>query len=215
MTPELQTKIIKANPILFRDYGRPITETCISWGLDVGDGWFDLLNDLCTDLSKMIQEQLKECNTQDISCRFCGCEKRFHYGSLTRSPKKCMKVSKVPERFIPYNTWKWKWGKNSKPVQGLETMIHGVRSAFVKKDLLSCHCEKFDFSVGVAVQVKEKFGELRVYMHNSSEQMEDRIDEATLLSLKTCETCGKPGKSYDDGWIRTLCVPCKEKRNAL
>jgi len=56
-----------------------------------------------------------------------------------------------------------------------------------------------------ALQIKEKFGELRFYMSACNEKIDALIDEATSLSLKTCERCGELGKIRTDGWYRTLC----------
>jgi hypothetical protein len=53
-------------------------------------------------------------------------------------------------------------------------------------------------------QVKEKFGELRVYASGPKE-IWDRIDEATEESRRTCEECGKPGKHSTKGWHTTRC----------
>jgi hypothetical protein len=54
-------------------------------------------------------------------------------------------------------------------------------------------------------QIKEKFGGLRFYLEETSKENFDAILKAERLSLETCETCGAPGKSYSDGWIKTLC----------
>ena len=57
----------------------------------------------------------------------------------------------------------------------------------------------------VAVQVKEKFGGLRFYYEGGDEYINGLSAMAESMSYVTCETCGKPGKSTSDGWIRTLC----------
>lgn len=59
-----------------------------------------------------------------------------------------------------------------------------------------------------AVQVKEKFGTLRFYMSNSTDEMEDLIDEAEKESEVTCEYCGKPGRLRGWGWIECMCDGC-------
>jgi hypothetical protein len=65
-------------------------------------------------------------------------------------------------------------------------------------------------------QVKEKFGGLRFYTGGVPsaiyEQVEERIDAAEALSLRTCEVCGRDGKTYNDGWSRTLCPECEAER---
>jgi len=60
-------------------------------------------------------------------------------------------------------------------------------------------------------QVKEKFGGLRFYIGNSTEEMEKRIDEAEAECDRTCENCGAPGRSTGGGWIKTLCAECEAK----
>jgi hypothetical protein len=55
-------------------------------------------------------------------------------------------------------------------------------------------------------QVKEKFGRLRFYVSNASDEMYLRINEAEDSSSQICELCGERGKRVDvDGWWSTLC----------
>lgn len=56
------------------------------------------------------------------------------------------------------------------------------------------------------VQIKEKFGGLRFYIQNGSNEMYKRIVEAENQSYETCETCGEKGEIRRDiGWWMTLC----------
>jgi hypothetical protein len=59
--------------------------------------------------------------------------------------------------------------------------------------------------VPTAVQVKEKFGGLRFYTNGATDIQDAYITFAEMISVRTCEVCGKPGKRTSDGWIRTLC----------
>lgn len=54
-------------------------------------------------------------------------------------------------------------------------------------------------------QIKEKFGGLRFYYSGGDEKIDGMVMMAESWAAHTCETCGKPGKSRDGGWIRTLC----------
>lgn len=69
-----------------------------------------------------------------------------------------------------------------------------------------------------AIQVKEKYGSLRMYTGGVSAEKADAIwkliDEAEEESSKTCEQCGtKENVSQnEDGWIFTLCDDCRQKR---
>ena len=56
------------------------------------------------------------------------------------------------------------------------------------------------------VQIKEKFGGLRFYIQNGSNEMYKRIVDAENQSYETCETCGEKGEIRRDiGWWMTLC----------
>ena len=55
-------------------------------------------------------------------------------------------------------------------------------------------------------QIKEKFGGLRFYINDGSDEIYKRISEAEEQSYNTCEVTGKPGKLRNDiGWWTTLC----------
>lgn len=64
-------------------------------------------------------------------------------------------------------------------------------------------------------QIKEKFGDLRVYMNgNVPSEVYDIISKYERLSSKVCEDCGTRGtKTKDCSWITTLCVSCKAKHD--
>lgn len=68
-------------------------------------------------------------------------------------------------------------------------------------------------------QVKEKYGELRVYLSLDphleghitaavNSRVHALLDAAEAESRRTCEECGKPGKTRDTGWVKTLCPGC-------
>lgn len=71
-----------------------------------------------------------------------------------------------------------------------------------------------------AVQVKEKFGGLRFYTGQCDESTYDRvqdlISEYEEKSYQICEECGiTEGVTQTQGWIKTLCPKCMEKRNGV
>jgi hypothetical protein len=64
-------------------------------------------------------------------------------------------------------------------------------------------------------QVKEKFGGLRFYINEGSNEIHKRISDAEELSYETCETCGEHGEMRTDiGWYRTLCNKHYEERKS-
>lgn len=57
----------------------------------------------------------------------------------------------------------------------------------------------------VIEQIKEKFGGLRFYYQGGNDMIDGMVRMAESWAARHCEVCGKPGKSRDGGWIRTLC----------
>lgn len=61
--------------------------------------------------------------------------------------------------------------------------------------------------IPVAVQVKEKFGGLRFYVHGGNDAVHQEIEWAEGLSYHVCEVCGtmQDVSVWNLGWVRTLC----------
>lgn len=56
------------------------------------------------------------------------------------------------------------------------------------------------------MQVKEKFGGLRIYANFYYEDVRDIIEECEEKSYHVCEVCGEPGKlRVYHYWYKTLC----------
>lgn len=63
------------------------------------------------------------------------------------------------------------------------------------------------------LQIKEKFGGLRIYTSFSTPELDQLIDDAEEQSFKTCEYCGSTENiSQTTGWIKTLCSKCMKKK---
>lgn len=62
-------------------------------------------------------------------------------------------------------------------------------------------------SIPKIIQIKEKFGTLRVYLNYETKEQQILLDEAQKLSSKVCEFCGstKEVKLSSSGWRKTLC----------
>ena len=66
----------------------------------------------------------------------------------------------------------------------------------------------------IALQVKEKFGALRIYHRGGDEYCQGLVDMAVSWSWSTCELCGKGGKrhvGHTTGWIGSICDECSPK----
>lgn len=63
------------------------------------------------------------------------------------------------------------------------------------------------------LQIKEKFGGLRIYTSFSTPELDQLIDDAEEQSFKTCEYCGSTENvSQTTGWIKTLCSKCMREK---
>jgi len=148
MSPDKDAALCAKYPKIFRDRNAPMNQTCMCWGFDVGDGWYDLIDTLCDDIQNEVDNDVRQQGY------------KIERGDLK------------PEDAIPEE----------------------------------------DMQV-VAIQVKEKFGGLRFYTSGASERVDGMISMAESMSYKICETCGSPGRPNKDGWIATLCDPCREARD--
>lgn len=50
MKPELQNKLFNSYPQLFAEKDLPMSKTCMCWGIDCGDGWYNIINALCENI---------------------------------------------------------------------------------------------------------------------------------------------------------------------
>lgn len=70
MTEELELKLVAKYPKILRDHGGDMTKTCMHWGMEHGDGWYDLLDkgmekiqyfcNLCPSGVQLVADQIKE-----------------------------------------------------------------------------------------------------------------------------------------------------------
>ena len=47
MRKELDEKLCEKYPLIFKDRHADMTETCMCWGFECGDGWFNIIDVLC------------------------------------------------------------------------------------------------------------------------------------------------------------------------
>lgn len=136
MTPENTAKLYQAFPLLYRGKDKSIQESCMSWGFECHDGWFDLI----WNLSHAIEE----------SARRSG-------------------IAPNPDS----------WPE--------------------------------------AVQVKQKFGSLRIHLIHHSDEINTLIASATEVSQTICEKCGATNAQSVtiNRWVQTLCTKCQSESHAL
>ena len=78
MDERLQKKLVIRYPEIFRDYGGDIRYTCMAWGMECGDGWFELLNRMCHDIIKLAKNKDIKVIAHQVKEKFGGL--RFYFG---------------------------------------------------------------------------------------------------------------------------------------
>lgn len=63
------------------------------------------------------------------------------------------------------------------------------------------------------LQIKEKWGSLRIYTNFVTDELEKLIEDAEIESTKVCEKCGTREHvgTKHDGWRMTLCKNCVQE----
>ena len=64
--------------------------------------------------------------------------------------------------------------------------------------------EGLGIPIGI-IQVKEKWGGLRIYTDYSNKELDKVIYDVEHESLEVCEVCGRPGKLRGSNWYYTSC----------
>lgn len=102
-----------------------------------------------------------------------------------------------------------------------DLMVFGFECDDGWKDILWELCEKIEIELRTTphdssnpfrfLQVKQKYGTLRVYASWETDRISDLIQEAERKSCTTCEVCGDAGVRSGDFWVKTLCAKHHEE----
>ncbi len=157
MKRELDEALCAKYPLIFKDRNADMRTTAMCWGLECGDGWYNIIDVLCGLLTSDYRQA----------------QSRYD--------------------FIKDKLGQPRWA-SSKELVTQEDIDHATAKL-----------EEETLKVPVAVQVKEKFGGLRFYVHGATDKHYQYISFAESMSYRTCESCGAAGKTYTDGWHTTLC----------
>ena len=102
MKKELELQLVKKFPVIFKDYGGDMRDTCMHWGFECGDGWYDLIHNLCEKITLIIGNKNIKVTAHQVKEKFGGL--RFYYG--TESPETFMsKVNYIISHFMFGRKW--------------------------------------------------------------------------------------------------------------
>jgi hypothetical protein len=183
MREELDTKLCGKYPELFKNRYTPPKESLMCWGFDCGDGWYNLIDNLCIliDNHIMNERQLVRYNKEYHQMREAALE--GDWSLFNKSQEKLIAASTED-----HSDW----------LQRQREQLLGPVSEFLEQ--VECKIEPV-----TVIQVKEKFGGLRFYYDGGDEYIQGAVSMAERMSYSICEECGNLGKSRSGGWVRTLC----------
>ena len=67
------------------------------------------------------------------------------------------------------------------------------------------HLDACQQALPIFVQIKQKFGSLRMYYDGGDARAAGIVDMAETLSCCSCEVCGAPATTRPGRWVSTLC----------
>lgn len=184
MKQELEEKIYSKYPKLFKEVGLPPTQTCMAFGCDHGDGWYDIVAMMCSG----IQSHINQARTS-----------AFYVKKYNRALKQAINGN---DRNLRYHYQRMKFKEHE--------VEERVKNDLEKKEFRKQYQEVP--TQLVFTQIKEKFGTLRVYSSGGDEYCQGIIQMAEAMSGIICEECGARGQRREGGWIMTLCGKCEIKR---
>jgi hypothetical protein len=191
----LDEYLCKKYPKIFADRNKPMTESCMYWGLDVGDGWFYIIDALCSNIQSWVDNP-QWVEKKDLITKFKSLWNRTVWNWIVYPL-----VRKLPHDEYQRHSehWQFKYDSFEPPKENPYRQV-------------------------VAHQVKEKFGTLRFYYGGGGSNESERgyvrglIQMAESISGRTCEVCGNMNKdvSSTKGWITTVCPGCvRDGRNVI
>ncbi len=102
MKKEFELQLVKKFPIIFKDYGGDMRQTCLHWGFECGDGWYDLIYDLCEKINLLIGDKNIKVTAVQVKEKFGGL--RFYY-DLDAPETFISKVDYVVSHFMFNRKW--------------------------------------------------------------------------------------------------------------
>ena len=181
MKQELQDKLYEKYPKLFGQKDLSMQQTCMCWGIECGAGWYTIIDNAC----RLLQH---------------------HVDSSRKEKARILRWNRMLRQAVNGNTTNLH--RYFAKAYGEEKAEEEVRNQILKRDFREVKetTPQLQF-----VQVKEKYGTLRLYTNYVDDYIDGVINMAEMMSSVTCEVCGIPGRQTTGGWVRTLCVRCAKQ----
>jgi hypothetical protein len=177
MKQELDEQLCKKYPKIFKNRHASMQETCMCWGFECGDGWYNIIDQLCANIQHHIN-WIRKCRA----------------GALV--------YNRVLKRALNGDTAGLEWYhtyEGALPRIVNKRVDDSIYDAEYRTVVEKCHQV-------VVEQVKEKFGSLSFYYTGGDNTIDGMVRMAESMSEVSCEECGAPGKRNHSGWLRVRCA---------
>lgn len=197
MKTELQKKLFDKYPIIFQDRNKPMTETCMCWGVDTGDGWYNLIDKLCSELMYISKKHDVIIIADQVKEKYGTL--RFYYSvklgnRWTYHPMLVIKVINDITRRLPYKYFNW--------------LQHPIWKFYN-------WTRKFENRLDGKVFITEERGHWirhgrKMFAYNGiNDIISDVVGKYEDLSEMICEDCGSSAQlKCKYGWYKTICDKC-------
>jgi hypothetical protein len=179
MKQELDEYLCKVYPKMMVNRNKNMQETCMCWGFECGDGWFQILNQLMGNIQHHIDWNNRQ---REVVIKFNKIREAGQSGNAELFAD--LLAAEYGDKGFDSNLVK------RRAEEFMTTPLQPVPEEIPQVTL---------------DQVKEKFGTLRFYYTGGDDQIYGMVRMAESMSGVTCEECGKPGTSTSGGWIKTVC----------
>jgi hypothetical protein len=118
MHPLLDKYLCDKFPKLLAERNKPMQETCMCWGFECGDGWFYLIQSLCSAVQHRIDSRLEEIVNYD----------KYYPGGKGKDGKDAPYPKPEPIEQVVFSQVKEKFGGLRIYYSGGDEFIHGMFS---------------------------------------------------------------------------------------
>ena len=183
MKQELDKLLCEKYPKMMVNRNKGMHETCMCWGFECGDGWYNILNQLMGNIQHHIDWREKQRKWAMEYNEMAAQAKAGNFDLFEEANKSLTNEEYKNERLAEIVAGDFRQVPDSIPQVTLD-------------------------------QVKEKFGTLRFYYTGGDDYISGLVSMAESMSGVTCEECSAPAETHGGGWVRTICTPCEEQREA-
>lgn len=176
MNDDLDRKLVEKYPKLFAQRNKSMRETAMCWGLETGNGWYNIIDALCRNIQS-------------------------HIDNRNRNRQFSLEHNRMVEAVNRGDTELFNAQYKGYKQESKEKILRDIQEGRInlREDI------EDEFPQVEVVQVKEKFGTLRFYTDVGDSYIYGAIAMAESMSAVTCETCGAPGKLFTYGWWHVAC----------